>query len=120
MSADVKSQDVQFLVLENGERLAYEKRDGHGPGLVWLGGFKSRMDGNKARALDAWSARSGRAIVRFDYSGHGRSSGEFQRGTITRWRDDALAVLDRLTAGPQILVGSSMGAWISLLCTRLR
>lgn len=113
MSADT----VEFLQRENGERIAYMKRGGKAPGVVWLGGFKSEMIGNKARALDAWSARQKHAFLRFDYFGHGQSSGDFRKGTITRWKDDALAIIDALTEGPQILVGSSMGAWIALLCT---
>jgi pimeloyl-ACP methyl ester carboxylesterase len=111
--------EVQFLQ-RDGETIAYFKRDGVAPGIVWLGGFKSEMDGNKARAIDAWAGRIGRSLVRFDYFGHGRSSGDFRKGTITRWRDDALAVIDALTAGPQILIGSSMGAWLALLCAELR
>lgn len=102
------------------ERIAYTARTGKSPGVLWLGGFKSEMTGTKAEALDAWTARTGRAYVRFDYFGHGQSSGAFREGTITRWRDDALAVLDRLTDGPQILVGSSMGAWIALLTALAR
>lgn len=108
------------LPREDGERIAYTMRDGVSPGVVWLGGFKSDMSGTKAQALDAWAATSGHAFVRFDYFGHGQSSGEFRQGTVTRWRDDALAVLDRLTHGPQILVGSSMGGFLSLLVARLR
>jgi pimeloyl-ACP methyl ester carboxylesterase len=115
-----RAQNIEFLARANGERLAYLRRDGGAPGLVWLGGFKSDMNGNKARYLDDWAKIKGRAIVRFDYFGHGRSSGAFRDGTISRWRDDALAVIDTLTAGPQILVGSSMGAWLALLCARLR
>jgi pimeloyl-ACP methyl ester carboxylesterase len=111
---------VRFLPLADGERLAYRKRDGVAPCIVWLGGFKSDMDGNKARALDMWATRHGRPIVRFDYFGHARSSGNFRDGTITRWRDDALAVIDSLTTGRLILVGSSMGAWLALLCAKLR
>ncbi|MDE2135402.1 MAG: alpha/beta hydrolase [Alphaproteobacteria bacterium] len=103
-----------------GERLAYVKRSGAGPGIVWLGGFRSDMEGNKAKAVDAWAVAAGRACVRFDYSGHGRSSGDFLQGTISRWRDDGLAVLDALTAGPQILVGSSMGGWIATLMAKAR
>lgn len=103
-----------------GTRIAYAARPGRAPGVVWLGGFKSTMDGNKARALDAWAARDGRAFVRFDYFGHGRSGGDFRSGTITRWRDDGLTVLDALTEGPQILVGSSMGGWLALLISQLR
>jgi pimeloyl-ACP methyl ester carboxylesterase len=78
------------------------------------------MAGTKAQALADWALARGRAYLRFDYFGHGQSSGRFRDGTITRWRDDALAVLDRLSEGPQILVGSSMGAWIALLAARLR
>src|SRR5580765_8791405 len=94
----------------DGERIAYLKRAGSTPGIVWLGGFKSEMTATKATALDLWAARRGHAYVRFDYFGHGSSSGSFRDGTVTLWRDDALAVLDELTTGPQILVGSSMGA----------
>jgi pimeloyl-ACP methyl ester carboxylesterase len=78
------------------------------------------MNGTKAQALDAWAETRGRAYLRFDYFGHGASSGAFRDGTITRWRDDALAVLDKLSNGPQVLVGSSMGAWIALLIARSR
>ena len=103
-----------------GERLAFLRRDGAGPGVVWLGGFMSDMTGTKAQAVDAWAARTGRACLRFDYFGHGRSSGKFVDGTISRWRDDALALIDAQSQGPQILVGSSMGGWIAMLVARLR
>lgn len=88
------------------------------PGVVWLGGFRSDMQSEKALALAAWAERTGRAFLRFDYSGHGRSGGTFEAGTIGLWLDDALAVLRETTQGPQILVGSSMGAWIALLAIR--
>lgn len=117
--ADTDAQ-TEFLSPGDGERIAYAKRDGRLPGVVWLGGFKSDMEGTKARALGAWCRAQGRAYIRFDYFGHGKSSGDFREATITRWRDDAVAVLDRLTEGPQILVGSSMGAWIALLAQALR
>jgi pimeloyl-ACP methyl ester carboxylesterase len=78
------------------------------------------MNGTKAQALDAWAAARGHAYLRFDYFGHGASSGAFRDGTITRWRDDALAVLDHLCHGPQVLVGSSMGGWIALLVALAR
>lgn len=87
---------------------------------MWLGGFKSAMDGNKALALEAWAERTRHAFVRFDYMGHGKSDGDFREGTVTRWRNDALAIIDRLATGPQILVGSSMGGWLALLASRLR
>jgi pimeloyl-ACP methyl ester carboxylesterase len=112
--------DPSYLDLGGGERLAYRRLNGLEPGIVWLGGFRSDMDGTKAQAVAAWAARMGRACLRFDYSGHGRSSGEFANGTISRWRDDALAVIDRLTEGEQILVGSSMGGWLALLAAKAR
>lgn len=108
------------LSRQGGERIAYLKRNGSGPGVVWLGGFKSEMSATKATALDAWAEETGRAFVRFDYFGHGKSSGDFRLGTISRWRADALAVLDELTQGAQILVGSSMGAWLALLVALAR
>jgi pimeloyl-ACP methyl ester carboxylesterase len=88
------------------------------PGVVWLGGFKSEMSGSKASALAEWAAREGRAFTRFDYSGHGQSSGDFEHGTIGRWLAEAQAVLEALTRGPQILVGSSMGGWLALLIAK--
>jgi pimeloyl-ACP methyl ester carboxylesterase len=108
------------LAREDGETIAYLRRAGKPPGILWLGGFKSEMTATKGTALDSWAAARGRSLLRFDYFGHGQSSGNFREGTITRWRDDALAVLDGLTVGPQILVGSSMGAWIALLAARAR
>ncbi len=104
-----------FLPRPDGEKLAWRKVEGAGPTVVWLGGFKSDMTGTKAEALAEWAQARGRAYVRFDYLGHGASSGDFAAGTITRWRDDALAVLEELTAGDLVLVGSSMGGWIACL-----
>jgi pimeloyl-ACP methyl ester carboxylesterase len=111
---------TEYLDRGDGERIAYRLRSGRAPGIVWLGGFKSAMTGNKAERLDAWAARSGRACLRFDYFGHGESSGDFADGTVSRWRDDALAVIDTLTEGALVLVGSSMGAWITLLAAAAR
>lgn len=104
----------------DGEQIAYDRAAGRGPGLLWLGGFHSDMNGTKAQALAAFAAREGRACVKFDYFGHGASSGAFADGTISRWRDDALAVLDGLTTGPQVLIGSSMGGWIATLVAKAR
>src|ERR1700687_2540112 len=108
---------TQVLRLErpDGQTIAYLKRaaKAKGPGVLWLSGFKSDMTGTKAAALDAWAARTGRGYTRFDYFGHGASSGEFRDGTVSRWCEDALAAIDELTHGPQVLVGSSMGAWIA-------
>ena len=108
------------LTLADGTRLAYHRRPGARPGVVFLGGFTSDMTGAKATTLDAWCRERGQAFVRFDYSGHGGSSGQFADGTIGRWAEEAIAVLDRLTEGPQILVGSSMGAWLMLLTALAR
>ncbi|WP_068875267.1 MULTISPECIES: alpha/beta fold hydrolase [unclassified Phenylobacterium] len=104
-----------FLDRPDGARLAWRLVEGAGPTVVWLGGFKSDMTGTKAQALADWALAQGRAYVRFDYFGHGASSGDFADGTITRWREDAIAVLNELTAGPLVLVGSSMGGWIACL-----
>lgn len=97
--------------------IAVEQRAGKGPGLFWLGGFRSDMMGSKAMTLDALGAQEGLAVTRFDYSGHGVSGGDFNQGTISRWLEEAEAVLTR-TDGPQIVVGSSMGGWIALLLAR--
>lgn len=109
-----------FMETEHGTRIAYHRTKGAGPGVVFLGGFMSDMEGSKALALEEQARREGRAFVRFDYQGHGQSSGEFADGTIGLWLKDALAVIDRLTTGPQILVGSSMGGWIALLAAKAR
>lgn len=103
-----------------GYRLAYRKVEGRGPTVVWLGGFRSDMGGTKAEMLARWAARSKRSFIRFDYFGHGESEGAFQDGTIGRWRSDALAVVDQLTEGPLVLVGSSMGGWIACLLAQAR
>lgn len=103
-----------------GERIAWRALDGRGPVLMWLGGFRSEMTGTKATALAEWAERSGRALVRFDYAGHGQSSGAFEEGSVGRWRGDALAAFDALTDGPVLLVGSSMGAWIASLVALAR
>jgi pimeloyl-ACP methyl ester carboxylesterase len=98
--------------------LAYRRQRGHGPGVVFLGGFHSDMTGSKAEYLAAWCAARGQAFLRFDYSGHGASGGRFEEGSIGQWAADAERMLLELTEGPQILVGSSMGGWISLLIAR--
>lgn len=109
------SETNGFLKRPDGARLAWRRVAGEGPTVVWLGGFRSDMAGTKAQALAEWAEAAGRAYLRFDYFGHGESSGEFAQGTITRWREDALAVLDELVEGDVILVGSSMGGWIACL-----
>ena len=88
------------------------------PGLFWMNGYKSNMEGDKALALDAWAEDKGSAFTRFDYSGHGVSGGAFLEGTISRWLEESLAVFEDFTDGPQIVCGSSMGGWLALLLTR--
>ena len=107
-------------LLVDGAALAWRRVPGRGPTVVWLGGFHSEMSGTKAQALADWAAASGRDFLRFDYFGHGESEGDFAAGTITRWRADALAILDQLTEGPVVLVGSSMGGWLACLATLAR
>lgn len=114
------AENSGFLDRGDGERIAWRKIDGAGPTVVWLGGFMSDMAGTKAQALADWAEAKGRAFVRFDYLGHGESSGAFRSGTISRWREDCLAVIDSLTEGPLVLVGSSMGGWLSCLVAAVR
>ena len=106
------------LTTPQGRRIAFHRTAGAGPGVVFLGGFRSDMGGTKALALQDWAERTGRAFLRFDYSGHGQSSGAFQDGCIGDWAEDAAAAVSALTDGPQVLVGSSMGGWIALLLAR--
>ena len=109
---------ADYLMTPQERRIAYHRTAGVGPGGVFLGGFRSDMGGTKALALQAWAERTGRAFLRFDYSGHGQSSGDFLDGCIGDWAEDAMAAVAALTDGPQVLVGSSMGGWISLLLAR--
>ena len=109
-SSDPDRQPVFFEVGhdQSARRIAVRAREGAAPGLFWLGGF----------ALDAWAAEHGRACVRFDYSGHGESSGQFAEGTIGRWLQESVAVFERFCSGPQVVIGSSMGGWMALLLAR--
>jgi pimeloyl-ACP methyl ester carboxylesterase len=115
--------DPDYLDLDDGRRIAYHRTRARGegarrPGIVFLGGFASDMTGTKATHLEAWAQATGRAFLRFDYTGHGVSSGGFEEGCIGDWARDAADALAALTEGPQILVGSSMGGWIALLLAR--
>lgn len=107
----------QMLTTPQGRRLAYDLTPGDGPAVVFLGGFRSDKEGTKALHLEAWARTAGRGFLRFDYSGHGQSSGDFLEGSIGDWAEDARAALS-LVEGPVVLVGSSMGGWISLLLAR--
>jgi len=110
--------ELQMLSTAEGRRIAYRRQPGVGPGVVFLGGFRSDMTGTKAAYLSDWAATRGRAFLRLDYSGHGQSDGAVEDGAIGDWFEDARSALDALTEGPQILVGSSMGGWIALLLAR--
>ena len=102
----------EFFDTPQGRRIAFHQTPGRAPGVVFLGGFMSDMEGTKALALEDWARRRGRGFLRFDYSGHGQSSGAFTDGCIGDWAADARAMIDAQTQGPQVLVGSSMGGWI--------
>lgn len=110
----------KILQLKDGEKIAYRKTPGKGPGVIFLGGFMSDMEGTKAVYFEKLCQQWGSSYIRFDYFGHGISSGQFEEGTIGRWLDNALTILDELTEGPQILVGSSMGGWLMCLLAQKR
>ncbi|MEZ5778133.1 MAG: alpha/beta hydrolase [Paracoccaceae bacterium] len=107
-----------FIETPSGRRIAYHRTVADAPGVVFLGGLRSDMEGTKALALEAWAKAQGRGFLRLDYSGHGQSSGDFLDGSIGDWFEDARDAVLALTEGPQVLVGSSMGGWISLLMAR--
>ena len=117
---NASAEPPRILARGDGATIAYHRLAGRSPGVVFLGGFMSDMTGTKATTLESICRERGQAFVRFDYFAHGASSGDFAEATIGRWKDDALAVLDELTEGPQILVGSSIGGWIMLLAALAR
>jgi pimeloyl-ACP methyl ester carboxylesterase len=112
------SSSIEVGTGADARRIAVRVRDGAAPALFWLGGFKSDMGGTKAVALDDWAAAQGRGCVRFDYSGHGESGGDFAAGTIGRWLEESVAVFQAFVKGPAVLIGSSMGGWLALLLAR--
>ena len=114
------SGEISGHLEHEGAALAWRAVRGTGPTVVWLGGFRSDMAGTKAQGLADRAMAEGRAFLRFDYFGHGESGGDFAQGTITRWRADALAVIDQLAEGPLVLVGSSMGGWLACLAALAR
>lgn len=109
----MNASDMEYLD-HDGVPIAVRRQGGRAPGIMWLGGYRSDMTGTKAEALAGFAREKGLAFVRHDYSGHGVSGGDFRLGTISRWLAESLAVFDRFAAPRQILVGSSMGAWIAL------
>ncbi len=111
--------DIQTLHRPDGETLAFKTLTGAGPTVIWIGGFRSDMEGTKALALEAAARERGWNYVRYDHFAHGQSSGDWKQATIGRWREDAIALIDSLE-GPVIPVGSSMGGWVALLATLAR
>ena len=111
--------DIQTLTRPDGETLAFKRVEGSGPTVLWIGGFRSDMEGTKALALDAAARERGWNFVRYDHFAHGQSSGDWRQATIGRWREDAIALIDSFE-GPVIPVGSSMGGWIALLAAVAR
>ncbi len=116
----MEPQGPSILTRAGGATIAYHHNSGTTPGVIFCGGFKSDMTGIKATMLEAFCQARNQQFTRFDYQGHGTSSGAFDEGTIGLWRDDALTVFEGVTEGPQIVVGSSMGAWIALLLAQQR
>lgn len=110
--SDISKPD--YLQRPDGHAIAYHHSAGKSPGVIFCPGFMSDMDGTKATALEAAMIADGRSYTRFDYFGHGQSTGNFADGCLSHWIDDALAILNQCTAGPQIVVGSSMGGWVGL------
>lgn len=108
--------ETQFFAMPDERRIAFRKIEGTGPSLVFLPGYMSDMAGSKAAALFDWARANGRACLLLDYSGCGESPGDFAQGTLSRWRDEVLALVEARTEDPVVLVGSSMGGWLMLLC----
>ena len=106
--------EPDFLHINDNQRLAYHKIDGKNPGIIFLCGHGSDMQGTKSIYMENWAREHGHGFIRFDYRGHGQSDGNFLDLAISDWTEDALAVIDKLTEGPQILIGSSLGGWIML------
>ena len=119
-AADTTATQARILARDDGATIAYRRTPGRTPGIVFLTGFRSDMTGSKAVFLEDFCRRQDRAFVRFDYFAHGASSGDFLQATVGRWAEDAVTVLDRLTEGPQVLIGSSIGGWIMTLAALAR
>lgn len=113
--SEAERTDIEIGEGEEARRIAVLRRDGTAPDIVWLGGYRSDMAGTKAEALDRWGAGAGQGVVRFDYSGHGVSGGDFLDGSISRWLAESSTVIETCTDAPPVLVGSSMGGYLALL-----
>jgi len=112
--------ELKFLSTKSGDKIAYKMSSGRGPTLIWCGGLKSDMEGGKATHLHDWAIQEKRNYIRFDYFGHGQSTGLFRDGTISQWSNDVVQIMDELTMDDVILIGSSMGGWASLLAALKR
>ena len=120
MTFTLQYLDAPPHLTEEGEKIAYKMSDGSGPTIIWCGGLNSDMDGSKATHFHEWAKNQRRSFIRFDYYGHGASSGLFGDGTISRWGEDVVSVIDALAEQEIILIGSSMGGWSSMLAARAR
>jgi len=116
---DNMTDEIERLARPDGQTLAFKRVAGSGPTVVWIGGFRSDMEGTKALALEAAARERGWSYVRYDHFAHGQSSGDWRQATIGRWREDAIALIDALD-GPVLPVGSSMGGWVALLLALAR
>jgi len=116
----IQKNEPKYIISQDNRRIAYHKTLGKKPTVVFCGGFMSDMEGTKALSLEQTCLELGLSYIRFDYSGHGQSSEKFSEGTIGKWKEDALAIIDQLVEGPLIIIGSSMGGWIGLLISLAR
>jgi len=120
MTFTLQYLDAPPHLTESREKIAYKMSAGTGPTIIWCGGLNSDMDGGKATHFHDWAKSEGRSYIRFDYYGHGASSGMFGDGTISRWGQDVVTVMDALAEEEVVLIGSSMGGWSSMLAARAR
>ena len=120
MTLSLSYLDAPPHLTDENEKIAYKMSTGFGPSIIWCGGLNSDLEGSKAIHFHEWAIEAGHKFIRFDYFGHGESSGQFGEGTISRWGQDVVTVMDELTSGDVILIGSSMGGWSSMLAARSR
>ena len=111
---------MSYLLNKNNQKIAYKASKGLSPGIVFIHGLNSNMNGTKALSIERYAKKHSLAFIRFDCRGHGKSHGKFEDFTISDWKQDIIEVLDNLTKGPQILIGSSMGGWLMILASKSR
>ena len=111
---------IKYLINKKKHKIAYKAINGKSPGIVFIHGLNSDMQGLKALSIQKYAIKHKLAFVCFDFRGHGKSYGNFEDFTITDWKEDTLNIIDKVTKGPQILIGSSMGGWLMMLAARAR